>query len=252
MTIKTRNIWITGAGSGIGKAVALALAEQGHTVVISGRNAEKLASLAGQYPQNIHPLVFDVADETSVDTTSTALQKLVGHLDSVILNAGICHYVNVNSMKVDTFRKVMNTNFLGFINSFNAALSLLQNAPERPHLVGVASMSAYVGMPRAQAYGASKAAATYLLDSISADCDEWLDVTVVNPGFVKTPLTDANDFAMPFLVASETAATKIVAALQSRPRRLHFPWQLHWLLRLAQLIPSLWYRVAVPRLRRKG
>jgi short-subunit dehydrogenase len=252
MTVKTRNIWITGAGSGIGKALALALAEQGHTVIISGRDMAKLASLVEQFPQNIHPLVFDVADETGVDEARSTLKKIVDYLDCVILNAGICHFVKVNSMKVKTFSKVMNTNFLGFINTFNAALSLLQGAPERPHLVGIASMSSYVGMPRAQAYGASKAAAIYLLESIQADCDEWLDVTVVNPGFVKTPLTETNDFAMPFLVSSETAAAKIIAGLQSRPRRLQFPWQLHWILRLAQLVPSLWYRVAVPRLRRRG
>jgi len=91
MTIRTRNIWITRAGSGIGKA----LAEQGHTVIISGRNAEKLASLAGQYPKKIHPLVFDVADETSVNATRAALKNLVSHLDCV----------SVNSMQVETFRK---------------------------------------------------------------------------------------------------------------------------------------------------
>lgn len=103
MTIKTRYTWITEAASGIGKA--LALTEQGHTVSISRRNAEKLASLAGQYTNNIHPLVFDVANKTSVNATSTALENLVGHLDYVILNAGISHDVGVNSMKVETFRQ---------------------------------------------------------------------------------------------------------------------------------------------------
>lgn len=248
---ETNVVWITGAGSGIGKDIAIALASQGKTVIASGRSYKKLQALAQQFPNHIYPIAFDVSRSEDVAEMTSSIERISSHLDCVILSAGICHYVNANDLKVETFRKDMDTNFFGMINSFNAALPLLKRATRRPHLLGISSMAAYVGLPRAESYGASKAAVTYLLNSLRADCGHWLDITVVNPGFVKTPLTASNDFPMPFLISSETAAMKVVAALESRPRRLQFPLRLHWALRVAQCFPSLWYSTIVPRLSRQ-
>jgi len=250
MADRTKNIWITGAGSGIGAAIALQFASAGHTVLISGRNAERLDEVSRHYPNHILPLVFDVTDETAVATTTAAMESLCPWLDLVILNAGSCEYTDPPALDPAMFRRVMDTNFFGLLNSFNVALPLLRRAPARPHLSGVASMARYVGFPRAEAYGASKAAAAYLLNSLRADFGRWLDVTVINPGFVTTPMTASNDFPMPFLISAEDAARRIVSGLASRPLSLNFPRRLHWCLRLAQLLPGIWYKHIIPRLQR--
>ncbi|MDX1490900.1 MAG: SDR family NAD(P)-dependent oxidoreductase [Pseudohongiellaceae bacterium] len=252
MKQESKNIWITGGGSGIGQALAQSLALGGHNVIISGRSRDKLEACRAVCPERIHPLVWDVSDESSIDSIEQQLSTKVAHLDCVILNAGICQYVDVHKLDLPSMHDVMNTNFFGFVHSFNAALALLKRAPRKPQLIGVASMASYVGFPRAQAYGASKAACAYLLNSIRSDCSSWLDVTVVNPGFVRTPLTDANDFDMPFLMSSEDAAKKIEKALSSRAKEIHFPWRLHALLRIAQWFPSLWYGFIVSKLNREN
>lgn len=248
MADRERNIWITGAGSGIGAQMALQFASAGHRVIISGRNAERLEEVAQHYPKHILPLTFDVTDEAAVVTTTNAIQKLCPWLDCVILNAGSCEYTDPPALDPAMFKRVMDTNFFGLLNAFNVALPLLRQAPARPHLLGVASMASYVGFPRAEAYGSSKAAASYLLNSLRADFGHWLDITVVNPGFVTTPMTASNDFPMPFLISSEEAASRIVRGMESRPLTLNFPRRLHWSLRLAQLLPGVWYKHIIPRL----
>lgn len=251
MTNSMQYIWITGAGSGIGEQLALLLAERGHTIIISGRDAGRLQAVAARNPDRIHALVFDVTDSSATSLATQQLQALVPWLDCVILNAGTCEYVDPPVLDMAMFERVMATNFFGMLNSFNAALPLLRVAPSRPHLAGVASMASYVGFPRAEAYGSSKAAAIYLLNSLRTDFGSWLDVTVINPGFVATPMTSANDFPMPFLISSEEAARTIAARLPRRPLTLAFPRRLHWTLCLAQLLPAVWYRRIVPGMARK-
>lgn len=251
MTHRMQYIWITGAGSGIGEQLALLLAERGHTVIISGRDAGRLEAVAAKTPDRIHALVFDVTDRSASALTTQQLQALAPWLDCVVLNAGTCEYVDPPDLDMAMFERVMATNFFGLINSFNTALPLLRVAPSRPHLAGVASMASYVGFPRAEAYGSSKAAAVYLLNSLRADFGSWLDVTVINPGFVATPMTSTNDFPMPFLISSEEAARTIADRLPARPLTLSFPRRLHWTLRVAQLFPALWYRRIVPGMTRK-
>lgn len=238
--------WVTGAGSGIGRELALRLAAAGHTVYISARTTAALDELALSQPGRLLPLPCDVADDEQMNGLFGRLPAAPTTLDLVILCAGICEYVDMPALNPALFRRVMAVNFLGTVNSCRVALPLLQAAarqfPERrPQLVGLASMSTYVGFPRAEAYGAAKAAMAYFLDSLRCDVGQQLDVTVVYPGFVATPLTARNDFAMPFLQSAATAAEHILARLGRGRRRISFPWQLHGLLRLAALLPGLWY-----------
>ncbi len=240
-----RHIWITGAGSGIGKSLALLYAAQGHHVVISGRTLDKLLEVSGDaaaLPGKISCLPFDVSDSEAVPATIEALQAIVPHIDLVILNAGTCEYIKKQYLDPALFRRVMDTNFFGLVNSINAALPLLKAAPTRPHVAGVCSLAAFIGFPRAEAYGASKAAASYLLHSVRTDFSSLMDVTVVNPGFVTTPMTAANDFPMPFEMHADQAAVRIANALQKRPLEYNFPGRLTTALRVAQLFKGLWYR----------
>lgn len=237
-------IWITGAGSGIGKALALSYAAGGHTVVISGRTLDKLEAVreeADALAGRIIPMTFDVTDDDATDASSQHLADLTPHLDLVIMNAGACEYIKGQTLDPAMFRRVMDANFFGMINTTNVALPLLRKAPERPVLAGVCSLAGFIGFPRAEAYAASKAAARYLMHSLRIDFSDFVDVCAINPGFVETPMTERNDFPMPFLMTADDAAARIQEGLKRRPRELNFPRRLTLMLRLAQLSGGLWY-----------
>ena len=242
-TINTRkNIWITGASSGIGRALALILAQQGNCVLASGRNLQALGALAGEH-KNIKILAIDISEAIDSD----AIRQHFEFLNCVILNAGTCEYLDVDAPDWSMMERVMRVNFLGAVNSLEAALPLLRSNPlGGGHIVGVGSLATVVPFARAEAYGASKAALQYWLNSLRLDfAPEGIDVTVVNPGFVKTPLTDKNDFEMPFLMSAQQAAQRISCAIESRPRVLNFPRRLSYLLHFMRLFPSLWQRLMV-------
>ena len=237
-------IWITGAGSGIGKALALRYAAGGHDVIISGRTPDTLQAVsdeAASLPGRVIPMAYDVTDDESTQMSSDQLAALTPHLDLVIMNAGACEYIKGQTLEPDMFRRVMDANFFGMINTTNVALPLLRKAPERPVLAGVCSLAGFIGFPRAEAYAASKAASRYLMHSLRIDFSDFVDVCAINPGFVSTPMTKRNNFPMPFLMDADEAAGRIQKGLQKRPRELNFPRRLTWMLRVAQLSGGLWY-----------
>jgi len=248
---QTLNIWITGGGSGIGEQLCRHYASGGHRVIISGRDEARLQAVAADYPDQVFALVFDVSDDESVEASSAALSQLCSHLDLVILNAGLCEYLRPPKLETDMFRRVMDANYIGMVNAIKTALPLLQNAPDRPHVAGICSLASYIAFPRAAAYGASKAAAVYLLDALRIDFSHLFDVTVVNPGFVTTPMTAQNDFPMPFLMSAERAAKLIARRLRRRPMRLNFPRRLSGLLILMRLLSPLWYRAQMKAARQR-
>lgn len=249
-----RRYWITGGGSGIGEAIALRLAAQGHQVFISGRRREPLEKIASQYPEQIVPWPCDVTD----DNEMSALFSQTGspaELDGIILCAGICEYIDMPDLDVASIRRVTEVNYFGVVNSCAAALPLLRNAAKagkRPIIAGVSSMSTYVGFHRAEAYGSAKAAMAYFLNSLRCDIQDQVDVSIIYPGFVKTPMTDQNDFAMPTMVTVDYAADYVLRKLEQRRRNIHFPWRLHALLSIARSFQGLWYGTLVPRLNKKN
>ena len=250
-SISGANIWITGASSGIGRVLAMELARAGNTVYVSGRNQGALAGLCAQNPQRLVALPCDVSDDRAMEAAGRQLHAMTDSLDIVILNAGTCEYVNNAELDSALFRRVFAVNFFGVINTLAVAKPLLHKAQRRGHIVGIGSLSTVVGLPRAEAYGASKAAMQYLLDSLRVDlAHEKTDVTVVRPGFVETPMTAGNDFPMPFVMDVERAAAIILRGIARRQRVVEFPLRLSWSLKLAALCSGLWYRVMAPRLSR--
>ncbi len=252
----SKTTWITGASSGIGRAVALRLALQGHHVIASARDENRLLALrdealAGNSEARVDVLPFNVTDTTSIDTMQRRLSELTPGIDLCILSAGHCEYIEDAELDVNVFERVFNTNFFGAVNSVKIALPLLRKAPGgRGHLVAVSSLASVIGFPRAEAYGASKAALGYLFESLRIDLmPDSIDVTVINPGFVRTRMTDKNDFSMPFLMEVEEAARRITRAIERRPRSYSFPGRLSWLLRFMSWFPGLWLRVMQPRQR---
>lgn len=249
-----KNCWVTGASSGLGRAITVRLAAAGHRVYASGRNGAALWALADEESGDIVPVPCDVTDD---DTLAGVLaQHDVDCLDLVILCAGTCEYVDLPDLDVAMMRRVMETNYFGVVNACAAALPLMKRAAAngrgRPHLIGIGSMSSYVGLPRAEAYGASKAAMRYFLDSLRTDLHGQADITVVHPGFVETPMTAQNDFPMPLLMTADKAAGIILAQARRRPLAIAFPWRLHLALRAMQVFQRLWYSLIVPRLSRQS
>ncbi|MEM7258506.1 MAG: SDR family NAD(P)-dependent oxidoreductase [Pseudomonadota bacterium] len=261
--VSSKRIWLIGAGSGIGRELALKLAALGNQVIISGRTLSTLESVAAELSQRavtgngrILPMVCDVTSDEQVATVTAYIDRLSGGVDMLIFCAGTCEYVDDAELSTDLFRRVYDVNLFGMVNAVAAVLPDMKKAAasggDNPQIVGVASLSAIVGLPRAEAYGSSKAAASYFLESLRLDLHRFhVDVSVVNPGFVKTPMTDANDFPMPFLMQPDDAADCIINGIAKRKRTINFPRRLTWSLRLASMFPSLWYGVIGPRLARR-
>ncbi|WP_416885869.1 SDR family NAD(P)-dependent oxidoreductase [Marinospirillum sp.] len=219
-------IWLTGAGSGIGRALALHLAQQGHQLVVSGRSEAPLLALAAEQPHCIIPLVCDVTDADSVRQAAQRIEARLGYLDQVILNAGTCEYIDQAQVDLALVRRVMETNFLGLVACVEVALPLLKKVPlgHQPRLVAISSAAALAPLPRAEAYGASKAAVSYFMESLRLDlAQQGVAVTVVYPGFVATPLTAQNDFPMPMQVTAAAMAEAIVRGVARGRPEIRYP-----------------------------
>jgi len=222
LPLKQQIIWLTGASSGIGEALTDELAPRCKALYISARSEDKLRPLAERH-NNVTVVTADITDENSIKNAAAVIEKEQGHLDTLIANAGTCEYVDVTQFDTALFRRVFETNVMGLVKTTAAALPLLQKS-QRGYLVGVGSSVSMLAMPRAQAYGASKAAVAHFLESMKADLKAMdIDVSLVSPGFVKTPLTDANDFPMPMRISAERAAEEIVKGVEKRQWHIHFP-----------------------------
>lgn len=235
-----QRIWLTGATSGIGEALARKLIAQGHHVVLSARNSEALEGLCQGHP-HAYALPLDVSDRQAVLSAGEAIQERLGALDLALFNAGTCEYLNAQQFDMDLVERVFKPNLFGTLYGVEAALPLLRAARQQglpARLAATSSASAYLPLPRAEAYGASKAAVTYFLESLRLDLDqEGIDVSLIHPGFVKTPLTDRNDFPMPMQVTAEQAADAIIAGLVKGRLDIHFPRRFTYIVKLLGILP---------------
>lgn len=248
--IRDKSIWITGASSGIGRALVCRLAARNNFIVISSRSRDKLLELQKVAPQRIRVLDCDVGDSVDMARAARELAGLTDQLDLVIAGAGVCEYDDDLQLDTASYRRVFDVNFFGAVNTLRCALPLLAGS-RAPQFAAVGSLSSVVGFPRAEAYGASKAALAYFLDAVRADTSQVaLQVAHIRPGFIDTPLTESNDFAMPFLMSPEQAAERIERGLARRHHTIDFPRRLSWPLRLLAFFRPLWFRLCAPRLTR--
>jgi short-subunit dehydrogenase len=237
-------IWLVGASSGIGEALLKELNHHGNTIFISARNQALLESLALKSNATVEVLALDITDEVAVTAAAEKIRLRVGRLDQVIVNAGTCEYIDSDQIDISAVRRVMDTNFWGALNIINAVLPLLRaarvmNPDNEPQLAIMSSSVTYQALPRAGAYGASKAALRYFVESLKLDLQhEGIDIRVISPGFVKTPLTDKNDFDMPFIVEVDDAAQRIVKGLKSNRFDIHFPSRFTRILKTISLLPD--------------
>ena len=233
--------WVTGASSGLGRALALRLAQDGWQVAVSARRAEALHALAEEargLPGRIHGYPLDVTDEERVAAACGEIERDLGPIGLVVLNAGTHQPVAAKTLRVEDFRTLVEVNLRGTVHCLCTALpGMIARGSGR--IAVVASLSGYRGLPSAAAYGMTKAGLINMAEALKPELDRYgVTIQVINPGFVETPLTDRNRFPMPFLISAEAAAARIVRGLGSRRFEIAFPWPMVLLLKLLRLLPS--------------
>ena len=234
--------WITGASSGIGLALVqhYIKTEPQAVIVASSRSQDKLEEAFSTY-QNVFILPVDITTETAVDHAAAIIEQQFGYISHLFLNAGNCEYIDELPLDTALIKRIIDVNLMGSIHCINSSLRLLEKSPSRAQIIGIGSQVIFAPFARAEAYGASKAAFDYLLQSLRIDLlAKQIDVTLIYPGFIKTPLTDKNDFPMPFLLSSDKAARHIAYATKKRKRQYSFPKRLRTLLFLSRLLPKHW------------
>jgi len=239
--------WITGASTGIGRAVARDLASQGYTVAVTSRDEERLATLANDatgLPGRIIPFPCDVTDGAGMRKLVAAIEKEAGAIALAIFNAGIYHPTRGERLDALNIINTFDINLFGVIHGL-APVTDRMRLRGRGQVVLVGSASCYFGWPSAAAYGASKAALNNFAEALKHDFDKMnIRLQVINPGFIDTPLTARNHFAMPALMPVEHAAHRMVKALHSGGFETSFPWRFTWSMKLLAMLPfALRYRI---------
>jgi len=236
MSENQKKVWITGASSGIGKAVAEKFAEEGWKVAVSARRKEILDEMAKN--QNIFSYPLDVTDQERVNNVFTNIINEFGNIDVCIFSSGTYDPKNEETIDVEKINNVININFLGVVKCVKAVESYFKKK-RRGQISIVSSIAGYRGLPNSSGYGPSKAALTNFTESIYFDFKKFnVRVTVISPGFIKTPLTDKNKFSMPFLETPEFAAKKIFEGLiKKKSFEIHFPKSLTLILKFLRVLP---------------
>ncbi|CAI8925675.1 MULTISPECIES: SDR family NAD(P)-dependent oxidoreductase [Pseudomonas] len=218
-----RRYWLTGASSGIGAALAEEILKTGAHLAVSSRTVAPLKDLSLRYPGQVLVVAGDLTNSQTVREIGEQIAEDWGSLDTVILNAGTCEYVDAKQFDASIVEHVVRTNLLASSYCIEAALPLLR-AGTAPHMIAMASTVTYLPLPKAEACGTSKAGLRYLFESLRIDlAPEGIELTVISPGFVETPLTAKNDSSMALSWPVEKAARHIFEKLKDRPLEIAFP-----------------------------
>ena len=239
-----RSVWITGASTGIGRALALRLAADGSVVCASARNTGALAALAEEAKAvrgRIVPVPADVTDAASVRAAWDTVVAAAGVPDLCVVNAGAFVPVEGRTFDAGAVARQFDVNVFGVARTLEAAIpEMVERGSGR--IAVVASVAGYRGLPTASAYGATKAALINMCEALRielAPCG--IVVQVVNPGFVETPMTSGNDFPMPFLMPVEKAAAAFHRGLLTDRFEITFPKRFTWMMKVLRLLPNALY-----------
>lgn len=235
-----RVAWLVGASSGIGQALAFALEADGWQVAVSARRAEPLQSMQARNPA-LSPYPLDVTDVQSLHDAAAAITRTLGVIDLCIFNAGDYTPMPLDAFDVELFRKLCETNYFGVVNGLAAVLPLMLRRGQGQILL-TASIAGYRGLPKSAPYSASKAAVINLAESLHLELKaRGVLLRVINPGFVRSPLTDKNTFRMPFLMEPEEAAQAIMRELPGHNFEIVFPKRFAYVLKLLRILPYWLY-----------
>ncbi|RLJ99959.1 SDR family NAD(P)-dependent oxidoreductase [Ruegeria conchae] len=229
-----KTYWIIGASEGLGKALAEALSRQGAHLILSARNASRLAEICEKLP-NTRAVPFDVTD---LDAVCRAVVE-VGAFDGLVYNAGTYDPINTADWNTEAALVISDVNYFGALRVLGETVpDLIQKGNGDITLIG--SLAGYHGLPNAISYGSSKAALISLAETMRHDlAGTGVTVRIVNPGFIKTRLTNKNSFNMPMLMTPEDAADRVVRAMSQRRFRTDFPAPFSWIIRLIDYVPDI-------------
>lgn len=245
MDWKRKTVLLTGASSGIGEGLAIALAERGAIIGLIARREAELNDLAARCEAaggSARVFAADVTDAGAIADAAEAFRSEFEHIDIMIANAGIGgNNAETRSLQPEAVKKVIDINLLGAVNSVHAVLpDMLKNGSG--HLVAIASLAGIRGLPKSAAYSASKAGMIALFESIRLDVQtKGVDVTIIQPGFIKTPLTAGRHNKMPFLMELDDAIPLFIRAIENKKKFAAFPWQLATFVRAGRMFPAWLY-----------
>ncbi|MDA9594852.1 SDR family NAD(P)-dependent oxidoreductase [Candidatus Pelagibacter sp.] len=234
-------IWITGASSGIGKALAIKFAENGWIVAASARR-ENLLSELKNINKNIFPFPLDVTEINKCKITAKNIIEQLGGIDICVFGTGMHDPKSEKKFNLDKVREIMEVNYFGTMNSINSIYEYFSDK-KNGQISIISSVAGYRGLPAAGAYCASKAALTSFAESLYFDMQmKNVRVSLISPGFIKTPMTDQNDFPMPMIKSPEFAAKEIYKGLtKNKGFEIHFPKAFTYFLKFLQMVPSSLY-----------
>jgi NADP-dependent 3-hydroxy acid dehydrogenase YdfG len=236
-----KRYWLIGASEGLGAALAHKLNRAGVEVIVSARNADRLKALVAALPGKASYVTVDVSDRTSVQ----AAAEQVGQIDGMIYLAGVYWPMKAQAWDAEQAEAMADINFTGAIRAVGAVIPQMVER-DAGHIVITGSLSGFRGLPGAIGYAASKAGTMSLAESLYADLHKTgIRVQVANPGFIRTRLTDKNDFKMPFLMEPDQAAQEMFELMNDEGAfKRSFPRVFSWLFRLSQFMPDwMYYRI---------
>lgn len=229
-----KTYWLVGASEGLGRELARKLSVEGAHLVLSARNAERLESLVAELP-NARAVPLDVTDTDAVRRAAAD----VGAIDGVIYNAGAYDPMRATEWDSEAALAMLDVNFTGAMRVLGEVMPQLVGRG-RGDVTLIGSLAGYRGLPAAVGYGASKAALISLAETMRFDLKgTGVVVRIVNPGFIKTRLTQKNSFSMPMLMEPEDAATRVMAAMRKRRFRTDFPAPFSWAIRSLSYLPDI-------------
>ena len=246
-----KKIWIVGGSSGIGLSLSEMLLKRGATVAISARRRERLESIQEQFRERAVIATADVKSVSDLDLCFNKIKKTVGDLDIVIYLAA--NYVPMRSFdfNYNTAKDIVDVNFMGFINLFSLIIPYYIQQKGGTIAV-VSSVAGYRGLPNSLVYGATKAALINLAETMYLDLKpKGIDVHLINPGFVKTALTDKNKFNMPMIIEPEEAAKSIIKGIEKGEFEIHFPKTFTLLMKFVRLLPYKLYFYLIKKLEKQ-
>jgi short-subunit dehydrogenase len=235
-------VFITGASSGIGQALAREYSNQGAILGLVARRKPLLNTLKQTLNTECSVYPLDVRDQEALQKAAHDFITKYGIPDVVIANAGVsAGTLTEHKADTATFKALMDINVIGMVNTFQPFMAGMKKT-RQGRLVGIASIAGVRGLPGAGAYSASKAAAIAYLESLRVEMSkEGVSVTTIAPGYIKTPMTDINQYPMPFLMDADIAAKKFARAIAQKKRFVVIPWQMGWLAKFMRILPPwLW------------
>ena len=243
-----KTIWITGASTGIGKALAIKFAQNGWNVAASARR-ENLLNELEESSKNIYSFPLDVTDKERCKEVFKEIVDKFKSVDISFFSTGTWDPKKEKEIDIEQIENVMKVNFFGTLNCIKSVEKYYRER-KNGHISIVSSIAGYRGLPNSTGYGPSKSALNNLAESLFFDFKRYgVRVSLISPGFIKTPMTDKNDFKMPFLKTVEYAAEKIFEGLtKTKKFEIHFPKQLTLILKFLKILPNSCYLSLVSRL----